>query len=135
MLLRGILSNKRSVTGRAARLFAVALSLAFAANLVTVQASRAMEDYDTEAVQALEEIALFGYGDRDGGGRGGFYGGGGGGGDGYGGGGYFNFLAPVTYAFKAVGYALKIPLYALHTAVQIIKVPLSFLHHRDGYES
>ena len=125
MSLRGILSLKWGLSRRPTGLFAVALSLTLAASLYYANPSQAMVDYDTEALE--ETASLFGYGDRDEGGRGGGYGGD----NGY----YFNIFAPITYAFKAVSYALRIPLYAAKTAYHIIQVPLSFLAHREGYES
>ena len=70
-----------------------------------------------------------------GGGSGGGAYGGGGGAYGEGGGHYFNPLAPLQYAFKAVGYALKVPIYALQASVKVLKFPLSFFQHRDGYEA
>jgi hypothetical protein len=148
---------------RALRFFGATLSLVLAISLFSVTPSLAEADFDRAAVEAEESAFLFGYGGGGGGyggdreprreapprqggvyggtgGSGGIYGGAGGGGgqsSGPYGGGHFSFaalLAPVTYAFKAVGYALKIPIYAAQTALHIVQVPLSFLAHKDGYQ-
>ena len=68
MSLRGISALKWGLSGRPTGLFAVVLSLALAASLYYANPSQAMVDYDTEALE--ETASLFGYGDRDEGGRG-----------------------------------------------------------------
>lgn len=143
MSLLGTLQNKRTFDCRAMRVAVVAVSLSFAAGVAALP-SQAMVDYDRLGV---EEIALGGYGNSSGdsgggttepGARPGLYSGGQNDGQGglYGGGGghYFNFLAPLSYGVKAIGYVLRIPIYVARSAIQIIQVPLSFLHHQDGYE-